>query len=454
MRHLALLLLLIPPPALATHGMNPLAFSARSAGLGGADLALAWQTQAMNTNPAGITRLGYRFDFSGSLMMPSLTLEDRVIMGDGIMPLNDNKAGESMSFPLFNAGFTVRAWEDLHVGMGFYVQGGMGGHFKDVATMTDLDPTTPMGPTDQPNPATYDVESQVMYMKLTPSLAWRFRNLGGVDLSIGAALNTGFATMSFKHSGMQFPEMDGDHVYYAHTVDYESDVVWGFAGRLGVLAELLDGKLAIGAVYQSEALLPFKGTTTIDGQLEYDSQLDFGWPQELGIGAAIHAHELLTLAADVKWIGWSSTMGTVTLDGAAKGEAPPGYEAIKMPFQLNWSDQVVLNGGAELHILDWVAIRGGYSWGQNPVDGSGINPLFPAVTTHHLTFGVGLEPTKKLSVDVAMEVVPQNKVVSDGDSQLTREPMPPEMGEGMNNGYQTDVGMSQLSLHLGLGYQF
>ncbi|MBU0552610.1 outer membrane protein transport protein [Myxococcota bacterium] len=454
MRALAplLLLLLIAPPARATHGMNPLAFSARSAGLGGADLALAWQTQAMNTNPAGITRLGYRLDFSGSLMMPNLTLDDRVITAQGIMPLNEEKAGESLKFPLINAGFTTRAWEDLHVGLGFYVQGGMGSQFKGIATMVDDDPENPMGPTDQPSPATYDIESQVMYMKLTPSLAWRFRNLGGVDLSIGAALNLGFATMSFKHTGMQFPEMDMDHMYFAHSVDYESDVVWGFAGRVGVLAELLDGALSFGAAYQSEALLPFKGTTTIDEQLEYDSQMDFGWPGELGLGAALRPHARLLLAADVKWVNWSSTMGTVTLDGTAKGQAPPGYEVIKMPFQLNWSDQVVLNSGGELQIFDGLAIRGGYSWGQNPVGGDGINPLFPAVTTHHMTFGVGLQPIKRMEIDIALEVVPQNKVASDAQSQLTREPTP--TGDGDYNGYQTEVGMSQLTLHLAMGYQF
>jgi len=431
--------------------------------MGGVDLALAWNTQAMNSNPAGITRLGYRLDFSTAFLMPKLTLSDKVIMGpEQIQDLNSDAEGESLTFPIMSMGFVAPVWKNLHLGLGFAVQGGMGSDFQGLSTMTDPNPMEPMGATDQPQPSTYGLQSEVAYMKLTPTLAYRFKNLGGMDLSLGMAGNIGFATMSFMHDGFAFPEMDGDHVYAQHKVDYESDMALGYALRMGILAEWFGGDLSAGISYQTEATLPFKGSTTLDSQLEYDAEIEFGWPQELGIGLAGRPLRNLTLAADIKWVNWSSTMDEMLLKNSIKDEAQlaqmpeqmkASMKAMDMPFKLGWSDQWVLNLGTEYIIKEYLKARMGYSWGQNPVDGAGINPLFPAVTQHHITFGLGSQ-FGPLEIDLALEVVPQNSVVSDANNQMSHEPMPAGMPEGAGNGYELEAGMSQLSAHMAMGYKF
>jgi len=54
-------------PAVASNGLNLIGFGAESVGMGGADLAVARDTTAMNTNPAGLTQIrGHRVDLYGA----------------------------------------------------------------------------------------------------------------------------------------------------------------------------------------------------------------------------------------------------------------------------------------------------------------------------------------------------------------------------------------------------
>ena len=448
---LACLLCLGAATAHATNGMNPIAFGARSAGMGGADIAMARDIAAMNTNPGGITRVS-EVGVSLSLLMPSMTLDDEVTTPQGTMTLNDGLEGESQRFPLVNAGFALNVWDNLSVGLALVAQGGMGVEFKGVSTMVDDDPQQPIA--SQPTPAQYGIDSQVAYMKLTPTIAYKLADLGGMmDLSVGVAANVGFAQMRFNHSGFQFPEMDGDHVYTAHEVDFESDWATGYAIRVGLLAEFLEGDLAVGLSYQTQADITFEGTSTFDGGLEYDSEVDFAWPQEIGLGLAGKPIDPLTLAIDVRWINWAETMDTVTITGKAKGQAPPGYEAQHMPFQLKWDDQLVVAVGAQYQIIDILAVRMGYNWGKSPVTEAGINPIFPAVAVHHVTGGLSVEIIEGLRADVALEVALENSVKSNADNQLAHEPMPPP-AEGGPNGYAIEVAMSQLTGHVAMTYAF
>lgn len=431
----------------ATNGMNPIASGVEAAGRGGVDQAIATETSAMNTNPAGITQAPMRIDATVSLMMPSLTLTDRAAMPSGTMTLDDGAKSKSKVFPMINAGFTTKLFGGLYGGLGFATQGGMGAEFNGLHTFRS-DAATP----GMPVPSTYDTFSQVAYMKLTPTLAYRFEGLAkGFDLSIGASLNIGMSNMEFRHSGMQFPEPGNTTGLYAqHGLAFKSDWATGYAARVGVLAQMFEKKLSVGLSYQSKASLKYKGTATVDGQLAYDSSMDFGWPQEVAGGVAVRPVPGLLLGADVHWIDWSSVVDVVTLSGTAKGAAPPGYEKLSAPFQMHWRDQLTFGFGAEYEIVPALVTRLGYNYGKSPVRADGINPLFPATSVHHVTMGFGVRPiAKKLSVDVAIEISPNATVASDANNQLAHQP-----GGTNPNGYSVEVGMAQLTAHMGASYRF
>ncbi len=444
-------LMLFAPLAQATNGMNAIASSSRSAGMGGADIAVAGDHSAMNTNPAGLTQYALQAGITTNLLVPALTLTDRVATRDGVFPLNDELQAEEATFPLMGAGLSSVLTDSLYGGLGFYVQGGMGASFEGMTNMVDDDPTTNL--VGLPLESTYTSRSQVAFMKLTPALAYRFE-LEQVTLSVGAALNLGIAQMSFSHSGFQFPELDDDHVFENHTVSYQSNNAVGYAGRIGVLAELLDGAASAGITYQGETHLQFGGTTTVDQRLIYNNvEAKFGWPRELGAGLAVRPVSDLLLAVDVRWINWAHTMSVFTLENRANpGTVAEGYDEMNLPFVMNWRDQIVTAVGAEYAAREEITLRAGVNYGRNPVPREGINPLFPAISELHLTSGIGLYPAERLRLDVALEFVPPVTVRSDANNQLALEPTID--GDPAPNGYQVDVTMSQLAFHVSANYAF
>jgi long-chain fatty acid transport protein len=306
---LALGLLLTPALAFATNGMDPISFGARAAGMGGADTAVATDSHAINTNPAGITQFQHGADIGISLLMPSLTMNDEA----GGMKLNQGVKSESKVFPLISAGYAQHIWKGLHAGLGFYVQGGMGAEFQGLKTFVDDNPSVAMNPPgSQVKPATYNTSSQISYFKFTPTLAYRFKDLKpGFDLSIGAAFNIGIANMKFTHTGFQFPETDNDGAYAAHSVDFKSDSAIGYAVRGGILASFLHGNLTFGVSYQSKSSLTFKGTTTMDSMMKYNSSAAFGWPQEFAMGIAGRPISPLLLSGEIRLVNWSNTVDVV-----------------------------------------------------------------------------------------------------------------------------------------------
>lgn len=455
--NLALVLLLAAPSiAFATNGMTPISFGARAAGMGGADFAVGGTTSAMYTNPAGITSIGMRADLGVHGLMPSLTTTDSA-MG-GMMPLNTNHDSESAFYPMFDAGFVARVWKDLSLGLGFYVQGGMGANFKGLNTFVDADPMAPGDPMAEGAmaPATYETKSQVMLMKLAPTVAYRFNKVADImDISLGLTGNLSIGSMAWEHGGMQFPEMDNDGMYGAHKVDFESDYAFGGGLRAGLLFEFLDGMLGLGLVYGLNMEMPFEGETTVDGMMEYDTTVEgFGWASEVGAGLAVRPVKNLLVAFDYKRLMWSSAVDVVTFKNTASGPVPQGYETLDMPFQMKWEDQNVFAVGAEYTFIDMIALRAGYNYGASAATATGINPLFPAVSESHITGGLGLiHILGGLSVDLAFEFSPENKVASNAANQMAFQPSMPGQTP-VANGYQTETGMSQMTIHAGLSYDF
>ena len=60
----------LPFTAVASNGLNLIGYGAESVAMGGADVAVAADTLALNTNPAGIARLGGHASTPGRLARP------------------------------------------------------------------------------------------------------------------------------------------------------------------------------------------------------------------------------------------------------------------------------------------------------------------------------------------------------------------------------------------------
>jgi long-subunit fatty acid transport protein len=433
--------------AQATNAMNMISYDARSAGMGGADTALGLSSMAIASNPAGITQFPVRIDANLSLLVPMLTASDRAV-GSQTMELNKELNSETNVFPMFGVGVSSRIWRNLYGAIGVFVQGGMGADFRNLRGFKDDDPGAPLSVSPQEH--FYDTHSQVMYIKVAPTLAYR-----AGPVSIGASMHMGAARMEWNHGGMQFPEQDNDRIYVPHTVDYASDWAFAAAGRFGVLVQLLQDRLRFGTSFMMQARPSFSGTLTLDNQLEYEASTDdFGWARELNVGVAGYLFKRrLLVAADVRWAHWSNVVDKVSFAATARdpSRTPPQMARLELPFQMSWRDAVILATGAEFAaIRDLVFVRVGYNWGRPVVTGEGINPLFPPVSEHHLTFGLGLDNIwGGLGVNLAVEYAFPSEVGSSNDNQMAFEP-----GSGNPNGYQVEVAMQQFTTHLMVNYQF
>jgi long-subunit fatty acid transport protein len=261
---------------------------------------------------------------------------------------------------------------------------------------------------------------------------------------------------------MPFPEQDGDHVYMLNTLEFESGYAFGVAGRFGVQTHFFNDRLRFGISYMMEAKPRFEGDLTISnpaGAMEYDAGTsDFGWARELALGVAGQLfNRRLTLAADFRWVDWSSAVDVIDFAPTAKDatRVPAGYAQIPLAFNMKWQDTYVFGAGAEYAVIpEFFMVRAGYNYGRAPATPTGINALFPPVNAHHVTGGIGLlNIYRNLSLNAAFEWALPGEVESDATNSMGYEPSfdPTNM---QATGYRAAVKMQQFSAYLSASYQF
>lgn len=259
-----LLVLVLSPPAWATNGMETLAWSARAAGMAGVDLAVATDATAINTNPAGLMQLtGHHLDFGASLLFPTLHFKN---------DLNDED-GAFQVFPMPEIAYGYRfSGVPLAVGFGIFAQGGMGADFELTHAMLGKQ----------------DYQSQLAYAKAAPAIAWRPAEW----LSVGAAVNVGYAQMGMKMPYSIHPSMMGGTALRGDTelsygalfenmlgydeltavADLEGANAVGFGGKIGILIQP-SPKFSFGAAYTPQSDLTFNGTAKMDMAGQFDDAL-------------------------------------------------------------------------------------------------------------------------------------------------------------------------------------
>ena len=112
--------------------------------------------------------------------------------------------------------------------------------------------------------------------------------------------------------------------------------------------------------------------------------VDFQWPETYGIGLAYSPDDAWMWVLDVKRINWSDAMR----DFRMQFSAGPGMD-IDVTMPQHWKDQTVFAAGVQYKLNRDIALRFGINQASNPVPDSTLNPLFPATTERHYTFGIG-----------------------------------------------------------------
>jgi long-chain fatty acid transport protein len=369
----------------ATNGLNLIGYGAESIGMGGADLAVARDTSAIATNPAGLSQIQEPLLNVTAGLAYALDVSHHDRFGNDEQVANNPIGSGSIGFA-DRLGDSPLVW-----GVGLFAQGGAGVVYEDIAS--------PFGTKD-------DLSSLLRIGKLSSSLAWAVDE----SLSLGA-------TLEFFYSDLEqevFPETSfadpgGQQAFFFGSELRDlSGVAPGL--RIGVLYRLND-RLSLGIAYSGKAELVLNGgTADINmsaiglGKVRYRKVEAKGIdkPQELGVGVAWQATDSLLLALDLSWIDWSDAVRQSELR-LRKPDNPLAPQQINQSTQLDWRDQYVLAVGFAYDLGPETQIRGGYNYGRNPIPRKNLSPLLAPIVQHHFTLGAGRRLSRAWRLDAALE---------------------------------------------------
>jgi long-chain fatty acid transport protein len=380
--------LLTLSPAFATNGINLIGFGAESSLMAGADVAVARDTSALNTNPAGLTQIhGKVFDGFGSVLR---TFD--LVHKDGF----GNDVHASNRYTFLGGGGYAQALHHIPctAGVGMFAQGGAGGVFRDIQTA--------FGTTDR-------LSSLFGIAKVIPGIGCQVSN----QLSLGASV-------SFIYAGIEqklFP-------------DTSSAVGPGFAGyqlkgasaykagfKLGAQYRVSPA-LTLAAAYTSKTELPLTGGSLVAdysalglGKVVYAdaSVKGFALPQEIAVGLALKPADKWLLSFKLNWLNWSDAIKTVTLRATNpnNGAAPAAYQLVS---PADWKDQWVIASALAYQWDSRTTLYAGHNYGKNPIPTQNSSPLLAGILEHHLTLGLARQVTPQWKLTGGLEYMLPVKV--------------------------------------------
>lgn len=374
--------------AFATNGINLIGFGAESSLMGGADTAVARDTSALNTNPAGLVQIKTKaFDGFGQLLRTTDLVHKDV--------LNDQHADNR--YTLLAGGGYAQPIENLPCvgGIGFFTQGGAGAVFKHINNV--------FGTNDEMN-------SLFGIVKITPGIGCQLTD----KLSIGMSVSVVYASIEqefFYHTSVP-PAFAGFR-------NKDSDTVrLGF--KLGA-QYILSDQWTIGASYTEKTKLPLTGGTAKFnftgaglGIVKYNelSIRGFALPREFAMGAAFKPNEDWLLSAKVNWINWADAINDITTS-AQDPNNPSAPQAIVTVNPQNWHNQIVYALGLAYQYNNKTTLYAGYNHGKNPMPEKNSSPLLAAILEDHVTLGVSHQLDNAWKVTTGVEFLLPKKVTYD-----------------------------------------
>jgi long-chain fatty acid transport protein len=382
--------------ARANNGLNLVGFGAESVAMAGTDLAVARDTSALNTNPAGLDQIeDRRLDMNVGIGF-NYGHEHRDRFG--------NRKNNSNGIAVISSpGYAQRLHDKpLTFGVGLFAQGGSGGEYKNLDTA--------FGTRD-------DLTARFRIARLTTGLAWRVTD----RLKFGASLLATYTDMQQElFPNTSYADPDPAKSFFGLKIRGLSALSAGI--RFGVMYKPGD-RLTIGAAYNDKIDTDMDGgRLTADytalglGKVTYRDVEASGvdQPEELGIGAAYRVSDRLLLATELNWINWSEAVKRGKLSARAPDNpaAPASLELIAVH---DWRDQYVMSLGLAYQWTSKTLVRAGYNYGRNPIPDEHLNPLMNTTGIHHITLGLERRLDDAWQFDGALEWDLKNDVTYTND---------------------------------------
>lgn len=417
-----ILLILSSVPVHASNGLNLIGFGLESVSMGGADLAVARDSNALNTNPAGLNQIpDRRIDLTSTVALP---LDVRHQDGFG----NDEEVS-NRTIVLGNAGHAFRADSLSAVfGVGLFAQGGSGAVYRNLETA--------FGTRDE-------FSSLFRIARLSAGAAAEV----APTLSLGLGLSLLYADLNQKI----FPETSfadaeaPERSFFGLRLEGLHAVVPSY--KFGAMWKVSDD-VTLGASYSPRVKLNLEGDDLVAnlsalglGKVRYHDVHARGLnlASEAGAGIAFRPVRGLLASFEVTRLDWSRAVRTSTLR-ASRPDHPDAPPVIELEANQGWRDQTVVAAGIEYEWNDRTAVRAGFNYGRNPIPRENLNPLLASIGQRAVTLGAERRIGQDWRLAGGAEYTFREKI------RYTNEALP--FGPGA-------VEVSEvLALHLALGRDF
>lgn len=491
-----LLLLLSITSLYSQNGTRLIGYDAKTIGRGGTTIGLFDSPYLMMTNPAGISFLNSTvLDVDFSMMLPALKFSNTI---------NDAE-GTKNYYPLPSAAFVHKLPKsNLTWGFGVFTQGGMGADFllnhslfKDQNGNYVQQNYYSKFAVMEGGPSVSYAFSKNFSAGISAHLVYSMMDFK-MPYSLSPSLLKGVIN---PQTGMTFgdlfsaPQSSGGLGYTEVTAYSEMKDLsaFGFGGKIG-LAYKVNDKFSLGLSYTMPTKLTYKnGKADMDMTYQmndafgkvvagymfryptitqqqamdsamtaftqmgidlskgavasYDLENKMTLPQSIGFGIGVNPSKNFRFGLDFEWINWADAFDKMELS-MSNGANPNinrmlGNEGtFTLEFPMDWKNTILLHAGLEYDVTKKFTLRGGYTYGTNPVPDSTVFPVFPAIVENHIMLGASYQVSKPLSVNLAYEMALNNKQDASSKSIIASE---------YNN---SSSQLSTMLFHLSISWKF
>ncbi len=407
--------------AQATNGYFAHGYGIKAKGMAGAGVALSQDSLAAATNPAGMVRVGSRWDAGADIFIPDRTATTAWgSAGNATSTTYDGNGdgfGESW-FLIPEFGYNRMIDKNMSFGVSVFGNGGMNTSYSS--------PIFSTGATGAPASNT-NTGVDLMQLFISPTISIKLDDKN----SLGMAVNLVY--QRFEATGMTD--------FGVANNGYDSSV--GVGLRVGWMGELTDTVTA-GFTYQPK--------TNMEQLDKYNTlfaeQGDFDIPATYALGFAWKATPKMTVAFDAMRIDYGgvksiSNPNNFSVDGSATSAG------------FGWEDMDIYKLGVNYQVSKDLVVRAGWNHGKQPIPAGEtlFNVVAPATVEDHLTLGFTMNMKGGAELSGFYMHALDNDVNGVPGGSATGFPSGPTTPGSFAPG-AANIGMSQNSFGLAYGKEF
>ncbi len=320
---------------------------ARSSSLAGAVVARADDLSAIFYNPAGLTQLpGLQVMAGVTAIFPATEIVTKFY---GLS--RSNEMQDNVFFPP-HFYISYQAWKNLWLGLGGFSPFGLG---------VEFDPKWPG--------QVSNIRTMISSFNLNPTVALKVTDY----LSLAAGLDVMYfdlemrRTLPLPYIGFQDTNLSGDS--------------WGVGFNVGALVKPADF-ISLGLSYRSQVKQTVEGNARFAPAhfLTANANGDITLPDMIFGGVMLRPLKPLTVEVGFIWTHWSLFNRLAT-----NFHNPLGT----LSEPKNWRDTWRFQVGVEYKVTNWLDLRAGYAFDEEPIPGEYADYIVPTSNSHWFTFGPG-----------------------------------------------------------------